>query len=75
MVREKARKAFGVNWKTSLLGLAQLFVVLGGAAVALLDDDPSTTVNIELVVASLLVALQGVWSRDADKSSQDNGIR
>lgn len=72
---ESTRLAARVNWKTTAFGIAQLMVVLGGAAVALLDDDPSTTINIELVVASLLVALQGIWARDADKSSQDNGIR
>lgn len=64
-----------VNWKTTLLGIGTIGVSLFGALVALVDGDPATTVNVEVTVAQIMLGLGMITARDADKSSQDSGVR
>lgn len=67
-----------VNWKTSLMGIITGLMVLLTAAKTLLDDDPATNPDMNTVVEAITgicIIFWGILSRDADKSSQDSGIR
>ena len=71
-------RAFTTSWKTTLAAVAALLVAVGSAGEALLDDRPETVPDLQqLMIAALAVitALTAFFSRDADKSSQDAGIR
>jgi hypothetical protein len=68
-----------VNYKTSLTGLAMithatLVIVDSAASVANGTGDINPT-NLLLAKAEIMGGLGFLASRDADKSSQDNGLR
>lgn len=63
------------SWRTTTLGVLGALAILIGQVQALLDDDPSTTVEFEAVLAALGVLGLGVAARDNGVSSQDVGIR
>ncbi len=71
---DKFKNAFSVNWKTTAMALGQLAVVYGTALQNYLDNDPATTVSIELLIASTITALGLIFARDADKTSGDNNL-
>lgn len=67
-----------INWKTSLLGIISGLMVLLAAARTLLDGDPETNPDIGTVseaITGIALIIWGIITRDADKSSQDSGIR
>jgi len=67
-----------VNWKSSLLGIITGLIVLLAAARTLVDNDPETNPDISTVaeaVTGIAIIIWGIITRDADKSSQDSGIR
>ena len=54
------------NWKTTVVGIALLVGAVATAVVALLDGDPSTSLDI----GSIIAALSGVGllaAKDGDK--------
>lgn len=59
------------SWKTSLAGW------LGGGAVILtqllhlVDDDPETVLNVELLLVGLAAFGIGTFAKDGDKSTED----
>ena len=58
------------NWKTTIIGIAMLLVAVGGAAVALLDGDPETTVDIAVFAGAVEAALAAggfIAAKDGDK--------
>jgi uncharacterized membrane protein len=62
------------SWKTTVLGVCAILIAVAGALVAVLDGDPTTTVNVESVVAAVVAGLTGIGliaARDNDKSSED----
>lgn len=66
------------SWKTSALGIIGGLVVLLNSAAAFIDDDPNTVLDMNIVteaIVGIVMILWGIFSRDADKSSQDSGIR
>ena len=71
-------RAFTASWKTTAAAVAALLIAVGTAAEALLDDRPETIPDLQsLMIAALalITAITGWFSRDADKSSQDSGVR
>tara|TARA_R100000234_G_scaffold103771_1_gene73347 strand:- start:1190 stop:1414 length:225 start_codon:yes stop_codon:yes gene_type:complete len=63
------------NWKTTSAAIGMLLVALGPAVQALIDGDPSTSPNYNIVIPEVLAAIALLMARDADKSSQDSGVR
>ena len=61
------------SWKTTVLGVCAIIVAVCTAAIALLDGDPETAVNIELVIAEIVAGLGLIAARDNDKTSEDAG--
>ena len=52
-----------------------ILVAVCTAAIALLDGDPETTVNVELVIAEVVAGIGLFAARDNDKSSEDVGVK
>lgn len=69
------------NWKTTVLGLVPLIAaLLGGLGVVSFTPDEAVQAVGEAfdgIISLILgvIGLIGLFSRDADKSSQDSGIR
>ena len=63
------------SWKTSLLGILASLALLILQAIAILDGDPETQPDVEIILAALGIGGAGVVARDNDVSSQDVGIR
>lgn len=74
-------KAFLRSWKTTTVSIGKLLCAVGCFMVAGGDNDPTTVADIEPVLTALIALWAildfsgGVAARDADKSSQDSGIR
>ena len=65
-----------VNWKTSLAGvLTAVGMVISSIALPLLDNDVATVPNWSVAIPAVIAAIGLIFARDADKSSQDTGIR
>lgn len=67
--------AVASSWKTTILAILLFGDALGHAAMAMLDSDPATVPDWNLVIALAVAAGGLLCARDADKSSQDAGIR
>ena len=67
------KKALLVNWKTTATGIASLLA--GVALVIKIFTGEEDTTNIAVAIGLLSAGLAGLSARDADKSSQDTGIR
>lgn len=69
------------NWKTTVIGLVPLVASLLSAlgVVQFTPEEATEAVGgaFEGIIAAILgvIGLIGLFSRDADKSSQDSGIR
>lgn len=68
-------KPFLSSWKsTAIMILGALIITLQNAE-ALIDGDNSTIVNVEALITAWAAVFAIFMTRDADKSSQDAGIR
>lgn len=61
------------SWKTTTTAILAVLITGATAAKALLDDDPSTVPNWELVVGAVVIAVGLFFARDNDKKSEDVG--
>lgn len=59
------------SWKTTVIGIAVLLGAIASAAIALVDGDPTTTINISEIVAAL-VGIGFIASKDGDVTHSDN---
>jgi hypothetical protein len=65
--------ALFTNWKTTSAGVA---LILTALLVPLTDGDPATVVRVgEKELTAILLGIGLIFARDANKSSQDSGIR
>jgi hypothetical protein len=66
------------NWKTTLTGIS---MIAGGVAsivnhiLRASDGEPLTFESIQIELSTIAIGAGFILSRDADKSSQDSGIR
>lgn len=70
--------AGAANWKTTTTGIVTGLIVILTAVRAWLDGDPATVPDANAALqaaAGIALMVMGFFSRDADKSSQDSGIR
>lgn len=59
------------SWKTTTVGILLFVMAAATAGVALLDGDPVTVPQWEVVVAAFLAMIGLSAARDNDKSSED----
>ena len=64
-----------VSWKTSVAGVVAGLMVILPEVQSILDADPATNPDWNLIVAGITVILGFAAARDGDKSSQDVGVR
>jgi len=68
-------KNAAASWKTSTLGIMAFAMIAINAATAVLDNDPSTIADWNLVVEGFLVMMALFLARDGDKSSEAVGAK
>ncbi len=71
----RALEGKSMSWKTTMLGVATLVVTLGSAAVALLDGNPETGIEIESLIVQVTAAIGLICARDNNKSSEAVGVK
>lgn len=59
------------SWKTTLCGIIGALVMLLPQVLAVLDNNPATIVNWQIVMAGLAMLGIGVAAKDGDKSTED----
>ncbi len=59
--------------KTTILGILTILVALGGAAVAVLDNDPATNVNWPALVAAVTAGWGLITAKDETKAAPAGG--
>lgn len=71
------RKFTTVNWKTTTAGAMGFLITVLVSLQAVLDGDPETVADWNDAVPALfglVMLLIGLFSRDADKSSEDEEV-
>ena len=63
------------SWRTTGSGVGAIFVLLGTAIGALVDNDPTTNINLGVLIPALMLAFGNIMSRDNKVSSEDAGIK
>jgi hypothetical protein len=63
------------NPKTTWAGIITAAIAWGEVVLATIDDKVETVPDFNLAVGLTIAAIGLLFSRDADKSSQDTGIR
>jgi len=63
------------SWKTTVCGILALVIAVATAAKALLDGDPNTVPNWEIVAGSVMAAIGLFVARDNDVTSEDAGVK
>ena len=54
------------NTKTTIAGIGAILVAVGGALLALFDNDPTTTIDIPSVIAAITAGIGLIAAKDAD---------
>lgn len=68
-------KVFLVSRKTTIAGILTVLGVVFSAIGLMMDGDPATNPDWMAVAAAVVAGFGLIFARDADKSSQDSGIR
>lgn len=64
------------SWKTTAASVIAILTALGSLVLTpLLDSDPATTPNWNTFFAVVAASLQGFFSRDDDKTSEQVGAK
>ena len=58
------------SWKTTTIAVLLALNAIGTAAVAMLDSDPLTNPDWNLVVTLIIAALGMAFAKDADRGAQ-----
>lgn len=65
---------FGPSWKTSIIGYITLIGILGTQVWYYFDNDPTTKLDIAVILAALGIGGVARTARDRNKSDQESGI-
>lgn len=68
-------KAFLMSRKTTITGICLIAGTVMTTVALLLDGDPTTNPDWVAVGGAIVAGVGFIFTRDADKSSQDSGIR
>lgn len=63
------------SWKTTLAGVGAILAVVGTALSALFDADPATVPDWSVVSAGIMAGLGLIVARDANVSSEQQGLK
>lgn len=63
------------SWRTTILGVLTFLGVLGFQLKSLWDDDPTTVVDWNAVIAAAGVMFVGFTARDNQVSSEEAGVK
>jgi hypothetical protein len=66
------------SWYTTTGGICCIVIAIASAVKSMVDDDPTTTIDIQTIITSLgffFPGLIGIWARDNGKSSEDVGVK
>lgn len=58
------------NAKTTLAGIGAILVAIGGALKALFDGDPTTNVDLAVVIASVSAGIGLIVAKDAKANDE-----
>lgn len=64
-----------ISNKTTITALITFIIILGSAALTLLDDDPTTNPNYDALLAAGAAATGLLFARDNSVSDQEAGVR
>lgn len=62
------------NIKTTLAAVFGAVAVIAGQLQALLDDDPATVCDWNVIVLGGIIVLIGLFAKDGDKSTAELGL-
>ncbi len=63
------------SWITTLSGIVTMLALLLPEIQSILDDDPTTNPNMQMIMAAFGVGGLGVAARDGNKSSKSVGAK
>lgn len=64
-----------ISNKTTIAAIITFITILGSAALSLLDDDPKTNPNYDILFAAGATATGLLFARDNTVSDQEAGVR
>ena len=64
-----------MSWKTTLMGICSIGTAIFGVVLAIIDGDPTTTVNWEVTIAAITAGAGLIFARDNDKTSETVGAK
>lgn len=63
------------SWKTTVMGIATIAIALGNAALAAFDGKPETVFDMSVLIAAITAGAGLIAARDADVSSEKQGLK
>ena len=72
---KRIKRDIVINWKTTAAAIGAFLAIAMPQFGMWTDGDPLTNPDWNILIAAVGVLLTGVFARDADKSSQDSGVR
>lgn len=63
------------SWKTASAGAGGIIALIAGTINKLTDNDPTTVVDWNTVIPLLFACVIGLFSRDKNVSSEQEGIK
>jgi hypothetical protein len=71
----KTLNSLSTSWQTTILGVIGALGLLLTAFHAQLDSDPGTVAQWNIVVPAVIAAIGVCFARDANKTSEDSGLK
>ena len=65
---------FLTNWKTTVTGIVAAGVIILPQVNNHLDDDPTTNMDVKLIIGALAILCGFATARDGDKSSEGKKV-
>lgn len=63
------------SWKTTVTGIFQFLTIAGTQLLTMIDNDPGTNPEWNIIIASLITMVGLFTARDNDVSSESAGAR
>ena len=72
---KRIKRDIVVNWKTTAAAIGAFLAIAMPQIGLWMDGNALTSPDWNILIAAVGVMLTGIFARDADKSSQDSGVR